>query len=33
MEQIVVRRGLSGPVGRVWFPPGVEGRAWPEFTV
>lgn len=30
--EIVVRRGLSGPVGQVWFLPGVEGRTWPEVT-
>lgn len=32
MEQIVTRRGASGPVGRVWFLPRVEGRTWPEVT-
>lgn len=25
--------GPSGPVGRVWFPPGVEGRTRPEVTL
>lgn len=23
---------MSGPVGRVWFLPQVEGRTWPEVT-